>query len=389
MERPPLQILISAGELSGDLHAARLATALQARTGAQFFGMGGPRMREAGVDIVVDCREVAVVGLIEAWMKIPVVLRVLRQMQNEARQRKPALAILVDSGGIHLPLGKRLKKQKIPLVYFISPQVWAWRTHRVRTIRKLFQKVLVIFPFEERFYQREGVAAEFVGNPLVDEVRATKSRAEFCAAHELDASRPLVAILPGSRRSELRFNVPVLADAVRELSAEPRRQFVVAAAPGLARDLFAPLLDVGAAVKIVDGETYNAVGAADCAVVCSGTATVETALLGTPMVVVYRLSRFTASMARLMVRTRTFAMANLIAGKRIVPELIQDDFTAGKVAAEVRHLLDDPAARQEMKDDLSEIRARLGPGGATERAADAIVRLLEENRGAAAKQATV
>jgi lipid-A-disaccharide synthase len=375
----PLQILISAGEPSGDLHAARLAEALRARTCAKFFGMGGPRMRSAGVEIVVDCQEVAVFGLLEAWMRIPAVLRALRQLEEEARRRKPALAILTDSSGIHLRLAKRLKRQNIRLVYFISPQVWAWRRYRVRSIRKLFEKVLVIFPFEEGFYRNENIPAEFTGNPLVDEVHATQSRREFAAAHGLDASRPIITVLPGSRRSELKFHLPVLAETMRNLAGNAKLQFVVAAAPGFSRDAFAPLFSSGVPFTLVVDDTYNALAAADCAIVSSGTATVEAALLGAPMVVVYRLSSFTAALARWLVHTRTFAMVNLIAGRKIVPELIQSDFTSAKVAAEVRRLLENPEARRQMKSDLAEIRTKLGSGGAIERAADSIVRLLAEN----------
>lgn len=374
-----LQILISAGEASGDLHAARLAEALRARIGAEFFGMGGPRMRGAGVEIVVDCREVAVFGLLEAWMRIPAVLRALRRLEDEARRRKPALAILVDSSGIHLPLAKRLRRQGIRLVYFISPQVWAWRRYRVRAIRKLFEKVLVIFPFEEDFYREEKIPVEFTGNPLVDEAHATQSREEFADAHGFDASRPIVTVLPGSRRSELRFHLPVLADAMRILATDGSLQFVVAAAPGLSHEAFAPLFSSDVPFKLVTDDTYNALAAADCAIVSSGTATVEAALLGAPMVVVYRLSAFTAALARRLVHTRTFAMVNLIAGRKIVPELIQHDFTPARVAAEVRRLLEDPALVRQMKNDLAGIRTKLGSGGAIERAADAIARLLLEN----------
>jgi len=374
----PLQILISAGETSGDIHAARLVHALRSRTGAEFFGMGGPHMRDAGVETIVDSREVAVLGLAETITHIPAVLRALRRLEGEARLRKPHLAILVDSWGVHVRLAKRLKKQGIRLVYFISPQVWAWRKGRVRTIRGIFEKVLVIFPFEQAFYEREGVAAEFVGNPLVEEVRATKSRAEFALAHGLNASAPIITLLPGSRRSELRYHVPVLAAAIQELAADENLQFVVAAAPGMRNEL--ELLRVtAAAVIVVENETYNALAAADCSVVASGTATVEAALLDAPCVVIYRLSWVTAEVVRRLMKTPYVAMINVIAGRLVAPELIQENFTVAKVVAEVRRLLDDSNARAQMISGLREVRARLGAAGAIERAADAIVTMLARN----------
>jgi lipid-A-disaccharide synthase len=375
----PLQILISAGEASGDLHAARLVSALRACTGAIFFGMGGANMREAGVEILVDSQEVAVLGLAETLTHIPAVLRVLRRLELEARLRKPDLAIVVDSWGVHIRLAQRLKKQGTRLVYFISPQVWAWRRGRVHLIRGIFEKVLVIFPFEQEFYRREGVAAEFVGNPLVGEVRATKSRHEFAEAHVLDASRPIITLLPGSRRSELRYHVPVLAAAVQALAADKRLQFVVAAAPGMPLGELESLRTAAEVVRVVESETYNALAAADCSVVASGTATVEAALLGAPCVVIYRLSWLTAAVARRLMKTPYIAMVNVIAGRQVAPELIQENLTVANVAAEVRKLLDDPTGRAKMIAGLGEVRSKLGPAGAIERAADAIAAMLPKN----------
>jgi lipid-A-disaccharide synthase len=368
--------MISAGEASGDLHAARLVRAVRARTGAQFFGMGGPQMRGAGVEIIVDSQEVAVLGLAETLTHIPSVLRVLYRLEEEARLRKPDLAIVVDSWGVHIRLAERLKKQGTRLVYFISPQVWAWRPGRVRIIRGIFEKVLVIFPFEQEFYQRAGVAAEFVGNPLVGEVRATKSRDEFAAAHGLDSSRPIITLLPGSRHSELRYHLPVLAETVQTLAADRSLQFVIAAAPGIALSELEPLQAMAATVRVVEGETYNALAAADCSVVASGSATVEAALLGAPCVVIYRLSWLTAAVARRLVKTPYIAMVNVIAGRRVAPELIQENLTVANVVAEVRKLLGDSSVRVKMIDGLREVSAKLGPSGAIERAADAIAAML-------------
>ena len=364
------QVLISAGEASSDMYAARLATALRERTAGKFFGMGGPRMREVGVELIADYHEVAVVGIAEVLHKIPAVIAVQNRLTREAAKRSAALAILVDSPGTHLGVARRLKKCKIPVGYFIGPQLWAWRAGRLRVVKRLVQRMVVIFPFEEKIYQDAGVPVNFVGHPLVDTVRATMSRAEFAAQHGLDAGRPIVTILPGSRPNEIAQNYARVIAACERIARAGQVQFVLAAAHGLSAEFFARHAQPAIPIKRVENATYAALAAADCAIVASGTATVEAALLGTPMVVVYRVAPVTASILRHMIRTPFIAMVNLIAGRRVAPELIQDDFTAGSVEREVRRLLDSPDARAEAKAGLAEVRAKLGPGGAIERAAD-------------------
>jgi lipid-A-disaccharide synthase len=375
-----LEILISAGEASSEMYAARLATALRARTGARLFGMGGKRMAEAGVELIVDYHEVAVVGISEALHKIPTVIGVQRRLAGEAARRGAALAILVDSPGTHLGVARRLKNNGIRVGYFIGPQVWAWRPGRVRVVKRLVERMVVIFPFEEEIYHEAGVPVDFVGHPLVDVVRASVGRNEFATRYGLDANRAIVTLLPGSRRSEIERHYPLIMEACERLSrGTPTRgptQFVLAAAPALGPDLFAPYARQGISVTRVEGATYDALAAADCAIVASGTATVESALLGTPMVVVYRLSPTSAFVLRRMVRSPFIAIVNLIAGRRVVPELIQDQFTSAALEREVRKLLESPAARDEMKTGLAEIRAKLGPGGAIELAADIFARML-------------
>ena len=369
-------VLISAGEASSDMYAARMATALRERSGAKFFGMGGPRMREAGVELIADYHEVAVVGITEVLHKIPTVIGVQNRLAREARMRGSSLAILVDSPGTHLGVARRLKKINIPVGYFIGPQVWAWRVGRVRVVKRLVQRMVVIFPFEEKIYRDAGVPVDFVGHPLVDTVRATMSRAEFAAQHALDASRPIVTILAGSRPNEIAQNYARVIAACERIAQDGKVQFVHAAAHGLDAELFARYAQPKIPIKRVENATYNALAAADCAVVASGTATVEAALLGTPMVVVYRVAPLTASILRYMIRTPFIGMVNLIGGRRVVPELIQDEFTPAAVATEVRRLLDSPDARDAAKAGLAEVRAKLGPGGAIERAADIFARML-------------
>src|ERR1700719_691441 len=374
------EILISAGEASSDMYAARLATALQARTGARLFGMGGKRMAEAGVELIVDYHEVAVVGISEVLHKIPSVIGVQRRLAGEAARRGAALAILVDSPGTHLGVARRLKKNRIRVGYFIGPQVWAWRPGRGRVVKRLVERMVVIFQYEEEMYRQAGVPVDFVGHPLVDVVRASMNRAEFARRYGLDPNRAMVTLLPGSRRSEIERHYPLIMGACERLSrATPSRgpiQFVLAAAPALGRELFAPYARQGVSVTRVEGATYDALAAADCAIVASGTATVESALLGIPMVVVYRVSRTSAFVLRRMVRSPFIAMVNLIAGRRVVPELIQDQFTSAALEEEVRKLLESPAAREGMKAGLAEVRAKLGPSGAIERAADIFARML-------------
>ncbi|MFZ3216246.1 MAG: lipid-A-disaccharide synthase [Candidatus Acidiferrales bacterium] len=370
------QVLLSAGEASSDMYAARLATALRARTGAKFFGMGGPRMAEAGVELVADYHEVAVVGIAEVLHKIPTVIGVQNRLARQAKERRAPLAILVDSPGTHLGVARRLKKANIPVGYFIGPQVWAWRAGRVRVVKRLVQRMVVIFPFEERIYRDAGVPVDFVGHPLVDTVRASMSRSEFAAQQGLDADGPIVAILPGSRPNEIAQNYARVIAACERIARAGPVQFVHAAAHGLSAEFFARYARPKIPIKRVENCTYDALAAADCAIVASGTATVEAALLGTPMVVVYRVAPLTALILKRMIRTPFIAMVNLIAGRLVAPELIQDDFTPATVEKEVRRLLDSSGAREEAKAGLAEVRSRLGPAGAIERAADIFSRML-------------
>jgi lipid-A-disaccharide synthase len=377
---PPTSILLSAGEASGDMYAARLATALKQRVDADIFGMGGEQMRRAGVDVVTDYSEVSVVGITEILSHLPSLVRAMRKLVSEARRRRPALAVLTDFPGFHLRLARKLKPLGLQNIYYICPQFWAWRPWRVRVVRRRFALALCIFPFEEKFFAGGGVPVTFIGHPLVGEVHASLTKEQFCAAHGLDCSKPIVTILPGSRAAELRQHLPVLRDAIAKIYVSNPVQFIVAAAPGQAGAVQSGW-PAGPTIRIVEGQTYDALAAADAAIVSSGTATVEAALLDTPMVVVYRVTPLTALLAKPLVRTRFFAMVNLIADRKAVPELIQGDFTAENVAKEVRRLLTQPRARDAIRGELAEIRRRLGPPGAVERAADAIAERLKSLSG--------
>jgi lipid-A-disaccharide synthase len=374
---PPTQILISAGEASGDMYAARLATALRARVDVHLFGMGGPRMREAGVELVADCAEVSLVGIVEIAKKLPALNRVWKRLLGESAQRKPRFAILTDFPGFHLRLARALKGQGVQNIYFVCPQFWAWRPWRANLVRRRFVRGLCIFPFEQDWYRARGVPTDFIGHPLVGNVAAKRSRAEFAASFELDAAKPIVVLLPGSRAGEIAHHMPPLVQSCHLIGRDhPAAQFILALAPGMSKSQITPYLPPEARIRVVEDATYDALGAADVAIVSSGTATVEAALMDTPMIVVYRLAPVTAAIARWFVRTPMFAMVNLIAGKRVVPELVQKDFTPERVANDVIRLLDSEEARSEMRQGLANVREKLGPPGAIERAAHIIAGML-------------
>lgn len=370
------QILISAGEASGDMYAGRLAAALRQRADVHLFGLGGSRMREAGVELLADCASISMVGLTEVLRRAPAALRINRRLGDEAARRNPTLAILVDFPDFNLWLARRIRPLGVRIVYFISPQVWAWRPRRLRLIKRLVERVICIFPFEEKFYREAGVPVDFVGHPLVDAVRPNLTRQQFAAQHGLDASRPIVALLPGSREGEIAHNLPPMLEAARLLRPAGVDQFVLALGPGISACRISGKVRWEPAVRTVQGAAYDALATADAAIVSSGTATVEAALLGTPMVVVYRVSRTSAFILRRMVHTPFFSMVNLIAGRRVVPELIQEEFTPARVAEELRRLLESPETRDEMQRGLRAVREGLGPAGAIERAAGIIAGML-------------
>ena len=378
---PPIPLLISAGEASGDMYAARLATALQKRMDVALFGMGGPQMRAAGVDVITDYQEVSVVGITEILSHLPSLVRAMRRLVSEAQRRKPPFAILTDFPGFHLRLARKLRPLGVRNIYYICPQFWAWRPWRVRIVRRRFAQALCIFPFEEAFFGNAGVPTKFIGHPLVGAVNATQSREDFCRQQNLDPSKPIVTILPGSRHAELAQHMPVIREACAQIQKQRPTQFVVAAAAHSNLHDLQTGWNPALSLRIVEGQTYNALAAADAAIVSSGTATIETALLDVPMVVVYRVTPLTALLAKPLVRTSYFSMVNLIAERPVVPELIQKDFTPKRVAEEVLRLLNDPRAREALRAGLGEVRTRLGPPGAVDRAAEAIASLLSTTRG--------
>jgi lipid-A-disaccharide synthase len=367
------RLLVSCGEPSGDLYGAELVRALPGGSKeVEVFGLGGDRLAASGAHLLGHVRELGVVGLVEVVAHLRRLRRIFDAVLAEVDRSPPKAAVLVDYPDFNLRLARELARRRVPAIYYVSPQVWAWRAGRVRTIARTVSRMLVIFPFEREIYERAGVPVTFVGHPLVDLVRKDPDRDGFLRASGLDPARPVVTIAPGSRAREVAHNLPGLVGAARELRA--RRgdvQFLLAWAPGLPLETFQHELH-GLPLATVRGETHRALSAATLALVASGTITVEAALLGTPMVVVYRLSPLTYALGRPLVRVPHYAMVNLIAGRRIVPEFIQGRFRPDLVAQEAMGLLASDAARGKMRDDLAEVRRLLGGPGASARAAEVV-----------------
>jgi lipid-A-disaccharide synthase len=370
-----MRVMLSCGEASGDLYAGALVHALRAREPViDVFGLGGDRFEAAGGRLVGDYRGLAVTGLLEAVRILPDSYAMYRRLVQAARTERPDVLVLIDFPDFNFRLMAAVKRLGVPVVYYVSPQLWAWRPGRIQTMKALVDRVLPIFPFEEAMYRAEGVDVQFVGHPLVELTEVHESREELTRRLQLDASRPIVALLPGSRPNELHRIVPVLAAAVpRIASAVVGTQFLVARAPHLADSYFMPFQGSGAPVHIVERAPDDVLAASDAVITASGTATVQTALHGKPMVVVYRLSPMTYKLGKPLVRVSMFSMVNLVAGERVVPELIQDECTPERVAAETVDLLTNAERVADMKEQLAVVREKLGGVGASARAAAAIL----------------
>jgi lipid-A-disaccharide synthase len=378
-------LMIVAGEASGDAHAARLVRELAAsgRAGFGFFGAVSHELRAAGVEVVVDADHLAVVGLPEIARALPMFLGAFRRLRDAAAKRRPDAAILVDFPDFNLRLARSLRKLRIPVIYYVSPQVWAWRQYRLRAIKRDVDLLLTILPFEKEWYAARGFAkVEFVGSPSVREVHPSVGRGEFRTRHGFDLHRPLVALLPGSRHKEIARILPVMLETAAAMSRrEPGIQFVIALAAtrhpseiddafarcGVGRDSF-PL-------AVVRGETYDALHASDAAAVTSGTATLETGILGTPLAIVYKTSAINYRLFRPLISVEHFGLINLVAEERVAAELIQAEFSAETLGPELFRLLE-PETNASVRAKLAAAAEKLGHGGASKRAADAILRFL-------------
>jgi lipid-A-disaccharide synthase len=384
-----LRLMIVAGEASGDAHAASLVRALRESAPGvsfEFFGATGREMRAAGVESIVATDDLAITGLLEIGGALAKFWRAYQALKRAGIERAPDALILVDWPDFNLRLARFFRRRGVRVVYYISPQLWAWRGHRARNIRRDVDLLLAILPFEPQWYAARGIThVEFTGHPLTGEVRARYDRAEFCRRHALDPSRPLVALLPGSRHKELLRILPHMIEATKTLhESRPEAQFVVALAPNRSTDEAQAIVDsalapnhgkLSDAIRVIRDETREALGAADAAAVASGTATLEAALLQTPLVVVYKESFINWHTLRRLIHTEHFGLVNLVARRRLAPELMQNDFNGTTLAAELLKLLD-PAHNAATRAQLADATRGLGAGGASVRAAQAILRAL-------------
>jgi lipid-A-disaccharide synthase len=379
----PLRILVSAGEASGDHYAAGLVRHLQRLLpGAAWFGCAGAELRAAGVEAVVDAECLAVVGIVEVLRHIPRIYGEFRKLVRVARQRRPDVAILTDSPDFHLPLARKLHAQGVPVFYLIAPQAWAWRAGRSRVLQRNAQELHCIFPFEEPFFRSRGVEAHYIGHPLAASVQPQLSREEFFAAHALPHDRAVVTLCPGSRAGEIARHLGPLRDAVNRIAAAAPASFVLARPAGagarFGEALFAPLTAPGDVV-VVEGQTRDAMAHATVTLAASGTVVMEAALLGAPVVSYYRVSRWTYWLGRPLVRVPFYTMVNLVAGRAVVPELIQDGMRGEAIAREAVGLLASPEARAKMKRELAEVRRQLSVDGEPlERSARRVVAFLQK-----------
>ncbi len=368
-------VLIVAAEASADLHAARALEELRTlRPGLQAFGVGGPRLRAAGLEALYPAEDLNVMGIAEVLPKIPRILAVMRGLREAAERRRPGVALLVDSPDFNLRLARHLKRQGVKVVYYVSPMIWAWRRGRARKIAKVVDRMLCILPFEERFYEGTGVSARFVGHPFAERSLPADA-ATYKRSLGVGEGRTTIALLPGSRASEVgRMFRPMLEAAERIKARHPDAQFLVAVAPTLREEDLRPALQehAGLDVRLVPGRTDDVVGASDAAIVKSGTSTLETALMQRPMVVVYKMAWLSYWVGRLLVRMSHFALVNILAGRTVVPELLQQEASPERMALEIERLLSDPGARRAQLDGIAEVRRSLGEPGAAHRVAEEV-----------------
>jgi lipid-A-disaccharide synthase len=377
------KVLISAGEASGDLYAAGLVEALRRRNSSlEFFGCAGPRMQRAGVRAVVDSASLAVVGLVEVVTHIPRIYGEYRKLIRAAEKERPDVAILTDSPDFHLRLARRLQRLGIPVIYLVAPQVWAWRKGRLPAMRQDIDQLLSIFPFEPEFFAAHGIDARYIGHPLTRLVKPSASREELRSRYGITEESPVVALLPGSRKGEIDRHLPVPLEGVRHIrqaSREPAPRFILAVpSANLVGPNFRERISE-TSIQVLEGQTWDVLACADLALAASGTVTIEAALVGTPMVTFYRVNKLSWLMGKFLVRVPFYSMVNLVAGRRIVPELMQSDMTPARLAAEALRLLSDRPARESMRCELELVARKLaGPEDPLEVAASTVEEYLKE-----------
>ncbi len=376
------KVLLSAGEVSGDLHGAHLIEAIQRiDPRIRFFGMGGEGLKSKGMEILFEAHRLSVVGITEALSKIPTVFLALRELKNWMERERPDLLILIDFPEFNLRLAKMAHHLGVPVLYYISPQIWAWRRGRVRSVAKYVRKMIVFLPFEVSFYRKEGVDVSWVGHPLLDIVKPTLCREEAFQKIGLDPKGRTIGLLPGSRKEEVRRHLPILLRTALLLQKEiPELQFVIPLAPAISEKEVQPFIETNPIeVRMVKGFVYDVMNLSELLLLASGTATLEAAILEKPMVILYKVSFLSYWIGRGLIRVRHIGLVNLLAGQEIVKELIQKEATPEKMAKEALRLLKDQTLYQKVVTSLRTIRKNLGEPGAAQRAAQIVLSLLKGN----------
>ncbi len=366
------KILMVAGEVSGDLHGAHLLEAIhRIDPEIQCFGMGGERLERAGMRLLYPSKALSVVGITEVLPKLGSILKALRVLRRSLIDEKPDLVILIDFPDFNLRLARSAHRMGIPVLYYISPQVWAWRSGRIKKIAQWVDQMIVFFPFEVPLYERAGLEVHWVGHPLIDIAKSTLPREEALARFGLDPHRRIVGLLPGSRAGEIERLLPIQVEAARFLERQiPGLQFLIPLAPGIPPSLVSRhLTGITESVRVIEGLPYEVMKISDLLITASGTATLEAAALGTPMIIIYRVSTLSYWIGRALIRVKHIGLVNLVSGKRIVPELIQQQANPERISEEALRILKDPRLAERMKEEMKEVRRRLGQPGAAERAA--------------------
>jgi lipid-A-disaccharide synthase len=369
------QVMISCGEASGDLYAGALARALtRLSPDVEIFGLGGEHLQAAAGHLLGEYQGLAVTGLAEAVSVLPRSFAMYQRLVRAAREKRPDVFVAIDFPDFNFRLAKALRRLNIPVVYYISPQIWAWRPGRIKTLRRLVDHMLVIFPFEEALYREADIPVTYVGHPLVELARARQPRQELLTEHNLDPSAPTLALLPGSRPNEVAAILPVIMKATSLIAEQvPNLQALVARAPNLDSSLFDSHEAAKCPLRFIEGRTDDVLAASDVVVTASGTATIQAAIHGRPMIIVYRVSPLTYWLGKRFVHVDHYGMVNLVAGKSIVPELIQEQLTPEAVADEAVGMLTDPARNQLIRNALQHVNTQLGSGGASQRAAELVL----------------
>ena len=371
-------ILIIAGENSGEKYGADLVHQFKKLHPAfTFFGIGGKQMAAEGVEILFSINDLGVVGGFEVLSHLPRIKKIFNRIKNEVKQRQPVASVLIDSPDFNLRLAKKLKKQSIPVLYYISPTVWAWRRGRLKTIKKTIEKMMLIFPFEEKIYKESKIPAVFVGHPLKEKIRTILTRQQLLEKYGLDSQKKLITLLPGSRTSELKNHMPVLAEAIDLIKNEWDAHFSLLLAEGLDKNLISDFLHLFPDDLIVFTENhYEAISASDIVLSACGTANLEAALLETPLLAFYRISPLTYSFGRWLAKIDNFSIVNILAGSRVIPELIQRDFTPENIFQESKRILESEEIRSEMISHFRRIKKTLGEKAASQNAAKELQKII-------------